>query len=926
MSVRQRVWMSRPALRDTVGRMPQKTALLIDANALIHRAWHALPPLTSSDGKLVNAVYGFALVLQKILGSEKPDYLVICWDTAAPTFRHVAAPEYKAQREEQPQEFYDQIPLVKELVTAYGGTNVALDGFEADDLLGTFATSLATDTVNVSILTSDRDAWQLIGPHVKVIAFKKGVSETVTYDESLLKETTGLRPDQIVDYKAMRGDASDNLKGIPGIGEKTATELLLKFDDLKGIFKAAKNAKSDLTPSVRQKLIDGEKTAEKMLPLVRIVTDVPVHLKTSELVTRPADQEAIKELFTRLGFKTLLARAIGGASRKNAVMDNAHEPIHATTPPASTIARMPKPKKTVGAVNAVTHAQIASAKDLKELFDAAYAEGELIIHPLETEQASLFADLPELALGTRMTSAVLTRSIMEQKDVAPLLRAALADASLKKTGHAMKDAWHWCHEKMLELEGVAFDTEIASYILSAGEGGHDLETLAAAELGVVFSDGEQRPFQKVDAIRMLRQKLSEELTAQRLTHILDRFELPLIPVLGRMEEFGILIDRPYFKHLSEDFRLVKQRLEKEMMKLAGEEFNPASPGQLADILFDTLKLSTKGIKKGKTGFSTAASELEKLEGAHPIIEKVGEFREVTKLLSTYVDTLPEQADAEGRVHTTFNQTVAATGRLSSTDPNLQNIPIRTELGRKIRRGFISQPGHVLLSCDYSQIELRVIAALAKDAKMLEAFEKGLDIHTATAAAIWHVPLDEVTKDQRRAVKAINFGIIYGQGPQGLSKAAGVPFEEAKEFIAEYFHVYSGIREYLDQTKALAHARGYVETLFGRRRPIPEINSPLPQMRAAAERMAINMPVQGTATGDLVKLALIEIAKRLPEISPKTRLLLQVHDEVVLEVPEKEVTKVAAAVRDIMENIEKIGVPLVVDAKFGKNWEEMEKVG
>ncbi len=343
-------------------------------------------------------------------------------------------------------------------------------------------------------------------------------------------------------------------------------------------------------------------------------------------------------------------------------------------------------------------------------------------------------------------------------------------------------------------------------------------------------------------------------------------------------------------------------------------------------MFDTLQISIKGIKRGKTGFSTAAAELEKLEGAHPIIEKISEYREVSKLLSTYVDALPSLADADGRIHTTFNQALTSTGRLSSSNPNLQNIPIRTELGRKIRRGFIASPGYQLLSCDYSQIELRVIAALSHDKKMLEAFEHGLDIHTATAAAINGIELEDVTKDQRRAAKAINFGIIYGQGPHGLAKNAGISYEEARHFIDEYFQVYSGIREYLDQTKALAHARGYVETLFGRRRPIPEINSPIQQVRAAAERMAINMPVQGTATGDLIKLALIQLAEKLPQISPTAQILLQVHDEVVFEVVEDEVEIVARSVTEIMENVEKIGCPILVEAKAGKNWEEMRKIG
>ncbi len=905
--------------------MASKKALLIDANSLLHRAWHALPPLTTPDGKLINAAYGFTSVLQKILTAERPEYLVVCWDTRAPTFRHEAEPTYKAQREKQSQDLYDQIPYVKEIVEAFGGTNLELDGYEADDLLGTVANRLAKDKIDVLILTSDRDIWQVIGPKIKVMVFKKGVSETVTYDTAMLKEMTGLTPTQIVDYKAMRGDASDNLKGIPGIGEKTATELLLKYKSLKRILNAAHDTKSDMASSVRNKLIIGEASALATLPLVRIVTDVPISVKPSKLIRRPVDEKAIRELFVSLGFKTLLVRAFGNESKER-MAKLANTSIHVTTPPLKAARHIALIRaKKLEHSEKIEHLIIKTAVELAHFLDHARDGQMLIVHPIIMAQASLFADISELALGVETGSALLARSIFTDTKALSLLVEIFADRHIHKIGHRLKDAWHWCHSHGYALEGISFDTQIASYLLAAGEGGHDLQTLAATKLSIFISDGEDRYYEEVDAIRKVTPILTDELQSQDLKKILDRFELPLIPILGEMEIAGILINRPYFKGLTQDFRAEKSRLEQEMIALAGEEFNPASPIQLAHILFNVLKLSPKGIKRGKTGYSTAASELEKLEGMHPLIVKISEFREVTKLLSTYVEALPALADADGRVHTTFNQVVTSTGRLSSTNPNLQNIPIRTELGRKIRRGFIAPNGRRLLSCDYSQIELRVIAALSKDKKMLEAFENGLDIHMATAAAIWHIPLNEVTKDQRRAAKAINFGVIYGQGPQGLSKSANISYFEAKQFIEEYFHVYSGIREYLDQTKTLAHANGYVETFFGRRRLIPDINSLLPQLRAAAERMAINMPVQGTGTGDLVKLAMIKIAKDLPAISKDSRLLLQVHDEVVLEVPEKEVTIVANAVRDIMENIEKIGCPIVVDAKAGKNWEEMKKV-
>jgi len=887
-------------------------ALVIDANALIHRAWHALPPLTSPNGTLVNAVYGFALVLTKLLQHAEPSYLAVCWDTPEPTYRHKAAPEYKAQRAEQPQEFYDQIPLVKELVTAFGGTNVELPGYEADDLIGTIATKLAKKGTEVSILTSDKDAFQLIDEHVRVLAFKKGVSETITYDVKTLKEVAGLSPEQIAPFKALRGDASDNLKGVAGIGEKTATELLQKYQTLKGIFTAAHDATSDLSPSVRAKLVAGEDAAYATLPLVELQLDAPLPIPLVDFVFRGLDNQSLRELFLKHGFKSLAGRATASGAKKEEKM----------------VADMPgkKSKKLTTPKEVAVEAAPAGTKEdvLAVLADAA-EEGLLYLHTTALPQGSLFGERRELAIGTAKQSVLVGSSLLQDKKVEAALEKVLANKDIRKVGHGLKNDWHWLKRAGLSLEGIAFDSELASYLLSAGEGGHDLESQAASRFGMTLPAGEAGLAGSIAAIRELHVALARELADENLALVLTRFELPLIPVLGEMENYGILIDQKYFVKLTHEFREEKKKLETEMMKLAGQEFNPGSPTQLANILFEVLKLPVKGIKRGKTGLSTAAPELEKLEGTHPIVSKISEYREVSKLLSTYVETLPTLADSEGRIHTSYVQIGAATGRMASINPNLQNIPIRTELGRKIRRGFIASPGYELLSCDYSQIELRVVAALAKDEAMLDAFRKNIDIHTATASAIWHIPLDQVTKDQRRAAKAFNFGIIYGQGPQGLAKAAGIPYQEARVFIDEYFHVYSGVREYLDQTKALAHKLGYVETLFGRRRNIPEINSPLPQIRAAAERMAINMPVQGTATGDLIKLAVIAIADKLPKLFPTTRMLLQVHDELVFEVPSKDVERVAAAVKEIMENVEKIGCPIVAESKAGTNWEEMRSV-
>lgn len=882
----------------------KQTALLIDANSLIHRAWHALPPLTAPDGRVVNAAYGFASVLMKILASEHPTFLVVCWDTPEPTYRHLANEGYKAHRVDQPDEFYAQIPIVKEIVSVFGGKNIELPGFEADDLLATFADSLSKQNIHVTLLTSDKDVLQLIAPRVRVMAFKKGVSETMIYDEQILKGVTGLTPEQIPDYKALRGDPSDNLKGVVGIGEKTATELLKAYSNLDGVFKAAHDSKSAIAASVRNKLISGEQDARATLPIVLLQRNAPVKVTTEELTRRAVDDGELRRRFTELGFKTLLARALGEKK------------------PSRSAEGQAKMQTGESVMTPAPHYLKISAKDFSDFSAEIMDEKKLYIQPLQTAQASLFNGTAGLALGSSKRSFLLSAEQIESKQINLQLGAILSDAGVIKVGHGLKKAWHWANKHGFQFDGLGFDTELAAYLLSAGDGDHDLGPLAATRLKVIFPESEESPLFEIDAIRALSGSLESELKDNGLAQVMERFEKPLIPVLAQMEAHGILIEREYFKGLSGDFRKEKSRLEKEMETLAGEPFNPGSPQQLGRILFEVLKVPAKGIKRGKSGFSTAAAELVKLEGAHPIIEKISQYREVAKLLSTYVEALPALADDGGRVHTTYNQALTATGRLSSSNPNLQNIPIRTESGRKIRHGFIAPKGYCLLSCDYSQIDLRVVAALSKDKKMMSAFIQGLDIHTATAAAIWDVPLDEVSKEQRRAAKAINFGIIYGQGPNALSKGAGITFEEAKKFIDEYFTVYSGIREYLDHTKSLAHAQGYVETLFGRRRPIADINSPLPQFRAAAERMAINMPVQGTAA-DIMKLAMIEVAEKLPDISSDTRLLLQVHDELVFEVPKEEVEAVAKKVVAIMENVEKIGVPIVVDAKYGTNWDAMK---
>lgn len=895
---------------------------ILDANALLHRAWHALPPLTNPEGQVVNALYGTLTVVMKLLREEKPDAFVACWDTKAPTFRHEQFAEYKAQREKQADELYAQIPLVKEALSLLGIDSLALDGYEADDLLGTIAIRSKKSGWDVTIVTGDRDALQLVGPGISVLAFRKGVTDTILFDEAEVLKQYGITPAQMVDYKALRGDPSDNIPGMRGIGEKGAAELLQKFKDVKGIIRAAHDSKSKLTPSVRAKILAGEKDVAASLMLVKIVTDAPIAWKPARRAEQPPDPEAFIRFLNRMGFKSLVKRI-----QPTAEESGRGELAYRTGRPA----RSPTDSLEGRHMGLPLQRSYLNRHFLKNERDALAALEELhasdgcVVHVSRGAVGTLFANAVDgLVIGSDKGLFFFSLELIEKnKKTREKVSEWLGDPQASKIAHDAKMQMTALEPYGFTVAGWSFDTMLAAYLLGAGERNHDLPTVTFRYADIHIPD-ESDALRMAEAVRTLAPVLRKTLQEERLLHVFTRFELPLIPVLRDMERAGIMINRLYLSDLSHALQREREMLEKKMIKLAGRAFNPASSSQLAEVLFEDLKLSTKGIKRGKLGFSTAAPELEKLHGAHPIIEYIEEYRELCKMLSTYVETLPLQADQDGRVHTTFNQAVTATGRLSSSDPNMQNIPIRTELGRSIRRAFVAKKGHKLVSCDYSQIELRVAAALAKDEKMLAAFRRGDDIHAATAAEIWKIKPESVTKDQRRIAKAINFGLIFGQGPQGLSQTAGIPFAEAKKFIEEYFRAYDGIRRFMDETRALAARLGYVETLFGRRRPLPEIQSMLPQLRAQSERMAINMPVQGTEA-DFMKLAMIELHKKLPTVSPRSRMLLQVHDELVLEVPDDEVATVASFAKDVMENVEKIGVPIVVDVKAGDNWEEMSPI-
>ncbi len=721
--------------------MAKKKLVLIDGNSLVHRAFHAFSraELTSPSGQPTGAIYGFAVMLINIYTKLKPDYIAVAFDTEAPTFRHKEYVEYKATRIKAPQELYDQIPEVQALLESFNIPIFLKDGFEADDIIGTLAKQAPTD-INTYIATGDMDALQLVNNHTFIYAPRKSFSDITTYTPEDVFKIKGIKPEQVVDFKGLRGDPSDNIPGVAGIGEITALKLLQEFGTIEKIYKNL----DKISPTTAEKLKKDEKNAIKSQGLATIHTDVPIKLDLEKAEAITFDKFRVAEFFRRMGFRTLYEKIPSGTLTKGGQSSFFNK-------------SQPQKIKTVAGNNKL-------AKDLDKKLD---------------------------------------------------------------------------------------------------------------------------------------------------------------PILRKMEKAGILLDIKLLNKLNEQITGRIQKLQKNIYKYSKVEFNISSPAQLADFLFKDLKLSTLDIGKTKKGYSTGVAELEKIYHEHPVIKHILEYRQLTKLQNTYLDTLPKLVDKNNRIHTTYAQDTS-TGRLSSKNPNLQNIPIRSELGAEIRKAFIAPKGFRLISADYSQIELRVVASLAHDERMIRIFNKGEDIHTAVAAAVNGVKLADVTKEMRRNAKVINFGIIYGVSPYGLAARTNMTINQATNYIHKYFELHPEIKQYMEDTSAFAKQHGYVESLFGRRRYIPEIKSHIPAVRAGAARAAINMPVQGTAA-DLLKAAMLTITKELPKVSPKSQMLLQVHDELVLEVPTKDIKKVAKLVKDKMENVYQLDVPIHVDIEAGINWSDTKTV-
>lgn len=850
-----------------------KKLYLVDVSSLFFRAFFAIRSLTSPSGLPVNAIYGFLSMISKLMKAENPEYLVFCYDRKEPSFRLELYSEYKANRSEMPEDLGKQIPYIKRMADLLGIPSFEVPGYEADDLIGTLTRLGRQNNMEVLIVSGDKDFGQLIENHVLLYDTMKETK----YDTQGVIEKWGVHPEQFIDYLAIVGDSSDNIPGVSGVGPKGAIKLLEEFGSLDGVYKNLDKIKSE---SLKQKLIASKEQAYLSQKLVTIVTDVPMDTNMASYHIKPVQTEKLRDFLRELNFKNLEKSLLG---------DDSTAPSMMTSVPAAEV---------VGPEISPVHTSKALApvsEDVVKAVDVSHLKKELS----PNDNVWGFFDTRGIYVAKENQIWAITSEAKE-------IGAHLEVLSLQWSGFDLKGFWHQIGAKKPK---PFWDSMLAAYVVRAGD---------STDFKKIYNKFTQRdlaevasPCQIYQAHLELQKILKEQLDLKKGDEIYQNYELPLIPVLFEMEVRGIKVDIPLLKKQSEELKNEIASIEKEIHQMAGENFNVASPKQLAVILFEKMKLPSG--KKTKTGYSTDNEVLEKIP--HPLAQEVLKFRELAKLKSTYVDALQTSADSKGRVHTCFNQALAATGRLSSTQPNLQNIPIRTARGREVRQAFIAEAGRQLLSVDYSQIELRILAHISQDPNMTKAFIDDLDIHTATASEIYNVPLASVTADLRRAAKAVNFGIAYGQGVFGLAENLGISRAEAQSIIKRYFEKFKNVESYISETVKSAYEKGYVETLFGRRRYIDELQSQNAMLKKFGERAAINAPIQGTAS-DLVKKAMLQVAEQIP-----LQMLLQVHDELIFEGTVEELEKNRAPLVHIMENVTKLSVPLKVNVAIGPNWDE-----
>lgn len=845
--------------------------MILDGNSIINRAFYGIRMLNAPDGTPTNAVYGFLSTFRRVFDLAQPQAVCVAFDVHAPTFRHEQCALYKAQRKPMPEELAVQMPLLKQTLDYMGVRRLELAGWEADDLLGTVARRCEAAGWTCDVVTGDKDSLQLItdSTHVFNVKTRMGQTDTIEYTPERFREEYGFDPIRMIDLKALMGDSSDNIPGVPGIGEKTAKDLLVRFGTVADIYRDLDAL--DIKPGVRKKLTEGRESAQLSFDLATIRTDAPIDFALESAVWDHDYQPELYDWFRRLNFTSLSEKwglqPADGAGAKSS------------------------------ALPAVDVADSAALRALEQAVTAAPYVAVLAPDGLDT-------------LTLCDGKACYALSWAQLGDGYNAFLRLLFSNRVRKAGHNIKDLMRALLDEGLPTDGFVFDTALAAYLLDATAGSYDLPRLAQTYLGEELPD--------VQTVWALQPVLHEKMDVQAMLPLYTDVELPLCPVLARMEQAGFLVDRKALYDFGESLTSSIEQLQQSIWALAGEPFNIQSPKQLGSILFERLMLPAG--KKTKTGWSTNAAVLDKLRGKHPIIEQILDYRTLTKLKSTYADGLLKEISADGRIHTNFQMTVTATGRLSSTEPNLQNIPVRRELGAQIRRMFVASPGKVLVDADYSQIELRLLAHIANDETMIAAFRSGEDIHAVTASQVFGVPLAEVTPLQRSHAKAVNFGIVYGISAFSLAQDIGVFQSEAKAYMDSYFAKYHGVHEYMTRVVEQAKADGYVTTLFGRRRDLPELKSSNFNLRSFGERVALNMPIQGTAA-DIIKAAMVRVDARMRAEKLQARLLLQVHDELIVECPKEEAETVKGILVEEMEHVVDYRVPLLVDAKIGASWAE-----
>jgi DNA polymerase-1 len=896
--------------------MAEKTLYIIDGHSQVFKAYHAIQHLSTSSGMPTNAVFGFCQILHALLRNHNPEYLAVAFDRPESTFRETLYAEYKANRPAPPADLPQQMEMIHRILDALRIPYFEVPGFEADDVIATLTARALEAGFDVVIVTADKDLFQLVNDRVKILRLEP--SGETWFDREAVREKMGVYPEQVLDLLAMVGDSSDNIPGIRKVGAKTAANLLAEFGSLDAVLQNAHHLKGKLREYVEQ----GRESALLSRQLVALRSDVPLDVDWEKLRRQEPDFERLTEIYRELEFRQFLQEILPKALQKS----------DAPT---------------------VHYRAIYDEADLRAFCESAASQGRLAIDTETDSLDSLTANLVGISLAYRPHEAVYIPighkvSLLEQapsqlsidkvyRELAPLLR----NRNVLKIGHNLKFDRKVLLKYGFHFEGASADTLIASYLLNPDKRTHGLKNLALDWLGeqmtqlqeLIGSGKDQVTFDTVeietatryaaadaDMTLQLWEKLAPKLEETGLKELFEKIEMPLVDVLIDMELAGIRIDTEHFRHLSKELEKRLISLREEIIKLAGIEFNPSSPRQVAQVLFEHLKLQPK--RKGRSGYSTDMEVLEELAQQHDLPKLIVEYRQLEKLKNTYVDVLPTMVNpVTGRIHTSFNQTMAATGRLTSSDPNLQNIPVRTEIGRSIRRGFLpSKDSHWLLSADYSQIELRILAHVSGDKELVKAFQEDRDVHALTASKIFGILPDEVTPEQRDQAKVVNFGIIYGMSPAGLSQRLKIPLEQAKQFIEQYFAAYEGVQRWIAATLQSAREQGYVTTLSGRRRYLADINSQNYNARSAAERMAINAPIQGSSA-DMIKLAMLDIHAWLKTSEFRTRMVLQVHDELIFDVPDDELENVVPEVRRRMEQAMPLSVPVRVDVKWGRNWAE-----